>query len=181
MTEPRRWLMWAHRSATDFTGFGTTRDAARGWRKNGALVPVRVFEDPAGDYIADVMTRYDGDRHGDLDFVIPYTPGRDETESVRIRVEPLTLPNGADDTSSCPPGDVCEVCGAAHDELTVNTMASPTGGVACFTSCIACGDAGKVPAINGWSHWFDYVANHCGHLGVDLDEMGALIELETDR
>jgi hypothetical protein len=39
-------------------------------------------------------------------------------------------------------------------------------------------DAGNAPPVRSWLEAFERVAAHCGHLGIDLDQMGALLHRE---
>jgi hypothetical protein len=83
-----------------------------------------------------------------------------------------------DDTSRCPLGRRCEACGAKRDDLDVATVALDVLGVACLTLCPRCAESGVVPPVSVGTA-VRLVAEHCGHLGITLDEMAA--ELGTDR
>ncbi|MQA12841.1 MAG: hypothetical protein GEV09_01365 [Pseudonocardiaceae bacterium] len=72
-----------------------------------------------------------------------------------------------DATDTCPLDERCENCGT-RDELDVATAATPVG-IYCLTLCDACADA--VPEPGGWSRAVGRVLEHCGHLGIDSDEM----------
>jgi hypothetical protein len=51
-------------------------------------------------------------------------------------------------------------------------------GVFCATVCDPCIDAGKAPPVRSWIEAFERVGAHCEHLGIDLDQMGALLHRE---
>lgn len=74
-----------------------------------------------------------------------------------------------DDTSHCEPSPECSCCGRHTDEPTVCT-AGTTLGVMCFTACPTCTQEHAVPRL-GWTDAAAAVGQHCGHLGIDLDEM----------
>ena len=76
----------------------------------------------------------------------------------------------------CPLGDRCEVCGSGRD-LDVATYDTPVG-VFCATVCGTCVAAGKAPPVRGWAQAVCRVAAHCGHLGIDVDQMAAILHAE---
>jgi hypothetical protein len=76
----------------------------------------------------------------------------------------------------CPLAARCQACGADH-ELEVATYQTPVG-VFCATVCGACLAAGNPPPIRSWGQACERVGEHCGHLGIDLDRMGALLQAE---
>jgi hypothetical protein len=82
-----------------------------------------------------------------------------------------------DDTSSCPLGRCCGACGT-EDDLAVGTAITPVG-VLCVTLCGSCAERGDTPRI-GWATAASGSLDHCGHLGIDLDEMAAAIAAETE-
>jgi hypothetical protein len=69
----------------------------------------------------------------------------------------------------------CESCGVERDDLTVTTVELDRLGVACFTLCPRCDGSDTDPRI-GLGTAFRLVAQHCEHLGIDLDEMAAILE-----
>jgi hypothetical protein len=76
----------------------------------------------------------------------------------------------------CPTTAHCEACGAPR-QLQVATYQTPIG-VFCATACRACVAAGNPPPIRSWGQACERVAAHCQHLGIDLDQMGALLQAE---
>jgi hypothetical protein len=82
-----------------------------------------------------------------------------------------------DDTSRCPVAPQCATCNGTTD-VDVCTIATPVG-VCCMTLCSACADSGRLPSFPSWSAAVRTVAEHCEHLGCDVDEMAAA--LEADR
>ena len=83
-----------------------------------------------------------------------------------------------DDTSRCPLGVRCECCGVERDDLAVCTVALDRLGVACLTLCPRCAGSGVVPPVSVGTA-VRLAAQHCGHLGITVDEMAAA--LEADR
>ena len=49
-------------------------------------------------------------------------------------------------------------------------------GYPCTTLCAGCADTGTLPRIASWTEAIHAVAEHCGHLGCDVDEMAAAME-----
>lgn len=193
-----QWLLWAQRNVHErgpqtgevfFMNFGA-RDFVTSCY-GGDVVPLRVVEDPEGpywgwidneDWRAERHYRSNGGvpqmiqpYHGMFTMQFPYGPKVEEEHgrgrTVRLLVEDLTAV-GLDDTTNCPVADVCDVCGADGPDLAVATGIAI--GVFCFTACPNC--EGLTPPIEGWSA--AYGPDHAGHLGIDLDEMGALVEME---
>ena len=82
------------------------------------------------------------------------------------------------DTSRCPRGRRCESCGVERDDVRVCTAALDRIGVACLTLCPRCAGSGVVPPVSVGTA-VRLVAEHCGHLGITVDESAAA--LETDR
>jgi hypothetical protein len=76
-------------------------------------------------------------------------------------------------TVGCSHGRRCEACGAARD-LDVATYQTPVG-VFCATVCRPCVAAGNPPPIRSWGQACERVGAHCQHLGIDLDQMAALL------
>lgn len=88
-----------------------------------------------------------------------------------------------DDMGRCPRGDRCRACGKTDGTLTVCTLDAAVG-VMCMTLCDSCADAGapfEGRSPIGWPEACDLVARHCGHLGIDLDQMAAVMERENAR
>lgn len=76
-----------------------------------------------------------------------------------------------DNTENCPLGEKCAQCGST-EKLAVATFGGDMGvGVFCSTVCRSCAnsvvDWRNLPVLAA----FRAVAEHCGHLGIDLDEM----------
>jgi hypothetical protein len=83
-------------------------------------------------------------------------------------------------TERCPVGFRCEVCGDATNDLVAATAETALGGL-CLTVCQRCGDADMAPPVAVGTA-VRLVAQHCEHLGCDLDEMAAaLAERDGDR
>ena len=80
-----------------------------------------------------------------------------------------------DDTSRCPLGHRCEACGAERTDLAVVTVVLDVLGVACLTLCPRCAGSGVVPPVSVGTA-VRLVAQHCGHLGITVDEMAAELE-----
>lgn len=76
-----------------------------------------------------------------------------------------------DDVSACPLAARCEACGAAAD-LDAATVGTPVG-VYCATLCGPCFDKGRGPRRLGWGATTERVLAHCGHLGIDVEQMTA--------
>ncbi len=81
--------------------------------------------------------------------------------------------------AACPLSDRCEVCGSGH-EVDVATYDTPVG-VFCATVCGPCVDQAKAPPVRGWAQAVERVGAHCGHLGIDVDQMAALRHAERDQ
>jgi hypothetical protein len=78
----------------------------------------------------------------------------------------------------CPLAVRCEVCGRGW-ERDVATYQTPVG-VFCATVCGPCLDAGKAPPVRSWGGAIERVGAHCLHLGIDVDQMAALLHLERE-
>jgi hypothetical protein len=76
----------------------------------------------------------------------------------------------------CPRAARCQACGAAR-QLDVATYQTPVG-VLCATVCRSCVAAGAAPPIRSWSQACERVSAHCQHLGINLDQMAALLQAE---
>jgi hypothetical protein len=78
----------------------------------------------------------------------------------------------------CPHAGRCEACGATR-QLEVATYQTPVG-VFCATVCGPCVDAGKPPPVRSWGGAVERVGAHCQHLGIDVDQMAALLDRERE-
>lgn len=81
------------------------------------------------------------------------------------------------DTTGCPVGEICEGCGTTIG-LAVVTMDSLVG-VYCLTMCGTCVAAARFPVLS-WVPMFALVCLHCGHLGIDPDDMPAVRRAEGE-
>jgi hypothetical protein len=81
-----------------------------------------------------------------------------------------------DDTSRCPIAAACAMC-AGTTGLAVATVETPVG-VYCATLCGQCAEAERTVRPPSWGAAIDLVTAHCGHLGVDVDRMAALMDAE---
>lgn len=84
-----------------------------------------------------------------------------------------------DDTEGCPVADECLACGVvgAPPGLRVITLTVPVG-IVCVTSCLWCQEAANLPLLS-WSAAVGRVLGHCGHLGIDADQMEAIMAREV--
>jgi len=80
-----------------------------------------------------------------------------------------------DDVSRCPLGVRCESCGVERDDLLVATATLDPLGVACLTMCPRCAGSDVAPPVSVATAARP-VAQHCLHLGIDLDEMAERLE-----
>ena len=83
--------------------------------------------------------------------------------------------NALDDTSRCPLGVRCECCGVERDDLRGVHVDAGRLGVACLTLCPRCAGSGVVPPVSVGTA-VRLVAQHCGHLGITVDEMAAALD-----
>jgi hypothetical protein len=81
-----------------------------------------------------------------------------------------------DDTTRCPVDDTCATCGSPTN-LAVATAETAVG-VFCVTLCGTCGDDGALPRGRSWPGAVHASLEHCGHLGIDADQMADLMEKE---
>lgn len=77
-----------------------------------------------------------------------------------------------DDTTGCPTAAQCDTC-AARSDLSISTAQTPVG-VFCCTLCGDCTVHGRLPTL-GWAGAVDRSLRHCQHLGIDADQMAALM------
>jgi hypothetical protein len=83
-------------------------------------------------------------------------------------------------TVGCPLGRRCEACGGGQ-RLAVATYQTPVG-VFCATICGLCVAAGNPPPIRSWGQACEeQVGAHCQHLGIDLDQMAALLQAKPQE
>jgi hypothetical protein len=85
----------------------------------------------------------------------------------------MTRPDPLGPSRRCPRAGRCEACGATR-QLEVATYETPVG-VFCATVCDRCVAARNAPPVRSWLGAFERVGAHCEHLGVDLDQMAALL------
>jgi hypothetical protein len=90
----------------------------------------------------------------------------------------MTGPDPLGPSRRCPRAGRCEACGATR-QADVATYQIPVG-VFCATVCDTCVAAGISPPVRSWLEAFERVAAHCEHLGIDLDQMGALLRHEDE-
>jgi hypothetical protein len=83
-----------------------------------------------------------------------------------------------DDTTNCPLDRRCATCDT-EDDLAVGTAVTPLG-VHCVTLCGTCAEKGDV-RCGSWGAAMSGALDHCGHLGIDLDEMAAAMKAEATR
>jgi hypothetical protein len=87
-----------------------------------------------------------------------------------------TTPDPLGPTVGCPLGRRCGACGGSQ-RLAVASYQTPVG-VFCATVCRACVAAGAAPPIRSWGQACEGVGAHCQHLGLDLDQMAALLQAD---
>jgi hypothetical protein len=73
----------------------------------------------------------------------------------------------------------CEACGATR-QLEVATYQTPVG-VFCATACGSCIDQATAPPVRSWAEAIERVGTHCEHLGIDVDQMAALLHPDDDQ
>jgi hypothetical protein len=91
----------------------------------------------------------------------------------------MAQPDPLGPTTRCPRDDRCEVCGGARDPQ-VATYQTPVG-VFCATVCRPCVAVGPAPPVRSWSQAIWRVGAHCQHLGIDVDQMAALLHAERGQ
>lgn len=85
-----------------------------------------------------------------------------------------------DDTSGCPLGVRCESCGVEASDSAVRIVGLGRLGVACLTLCGRCAASGITPPVTVGTAT-RLVLEHCGHLGIDADQMAAALAEDGDR
>jgi hypothetical protein len=90
----------------------------------------------------------------------------------------MTGPDPLGPGRRCPHAGRCEACGTTRD-LDLATYQTQVG-VFCATVCTPCVDAGNTPPVRSWLQAFERVGAHCQHLGIDLDQMAALLDRERE-
>ena len=90
----------------------------------------------------------------------------------------MTGPDPLGPSRRCPRAAHCEACGTTR-QLEVATYQTPVG-VFCATICDPCVAAGKAPPVRSWGQACERVGAHCQHLGIDLDQMAALLRRDPD-
>jgi hypothetical protein len=91
----------------------------------------------------------------------------------------MAWPDPLGPSRRCPRAGRCEACGATR-QLDVATYQTPVG-VLCATVCGPCVDAGNPPPVRSWSGAVERVGAHCQHLGMDVDQMAALLHADNDE
>lgn len=85
----------------------------------------------------------------------------------------MTTIDDLDNVDNCPIGFRCESCGIESSDLTVEPIDVRLG-IACMTICADCFASEITPPITVGTA-ARLVGQHCGHLGIDLDEMAAIL------
>jgi hypothetical protein len=88
----------------------------------------------------------------------------------------MAWPDDLGPSRRCPRAGRCEACGA-NRAVDVATYQTPVGAF-CATVCDPCVAAGNPPPLRSWLEAVERVGAHCQHLGIDLDEMAALLHRE---
>jgi hypothetical protein len=83
-----------------------------------------------------------------------------------------------DDVSTCPVADACARC-LSTDGLTVVTGQTAVG-IFCCTLCDVCDQGRRLPVMN-WTRAVAWSLEHCVHLGIDADQMAALMAAEPNQ
>ena len=119
---------------------------------------------------------------------VPGGPSVDELED-RIRAQRGLPPKGSkpdtsqrhetsvdlDDTTRCPLAHRCDRCGGDATPLAAITATSALG-VHCVTLCSVCRKRSALPKAPP-TVVARMVGQHCTHLGIDLDQMAAAMEV----
>jgi hypothetical protein len=90
----------------------------------------------------------------------------------------MTGPDPLGPSRRCPRAGRCEACGATR-ALEVATYQTPVG-VFCATVCNRCVDT-RNPPVRSWGQACERVGAHCQHLGIDLDQMAALLHPDHEE
>ena len=85
----------------------------------------------------------------------------------------MTGPDPLGPGRRCPHAGRCEACGTTRD-LDLATYQTQVG-VFCATSCDPCVAAGNPPPMRSWPGTVERVGAPCQHLGIDGDQMAALL------
>jgi len=88
----------------------------------------------------------------------------------------MTGPDPLGPSRRCPRASRCEACDATRD-LDLATYQTQVG-VFCATICDPCVTARNPPPVRSWLEAFERVGTHCQHLGIDLDQMAAVLHRE---
>lgn len=83
----------------------------------------------------------------------------------------MTVRVNLDSVAGCPVADRCAACGDVHG-LAVVTAQTQVG-VYCLTLCPDDREADRLPSPPSWSTAIEMAGAHCGHLGIDVDQMEA--------
>jgi hypothetical protein len=86
------------------------------------------------------------------------------------------MPVDLDDTTNCPLGHRCESCGSEREDLRVETATTDLG-VLCLTLCPPCAASDVTPPV-AIGTAVRLVHQHCAHLGIDVDQMAAVLDSE---
>lgn len=91
----------------------------------------------------------------------------------------MAWPDPLGPSRRCPRAGRCEACDATR-QLDLATYQTPVG-VFCATVCLRCMDAGTAPPMRSWGGAVERVGVHCGHLGIDVDQMAALLHADDEE
>jgi hypothetical protein len=91
----------------------------------------------------------------------------------------MTGPDPLGPSPGCSQARRCEVCGGTLG-LEVATYQMLVG-VFCATVCWWCLRVGNAPPVRSWAQACERIADHCQHLGLDLDQMADLLEAECEE
>jgi hypothetical protein len=91
----------------------------------------------------------------------------------------MTKPDPLGPSPRCPRTGRCEACGTPRG-LEVATYQTVVG-VFCATVCWRCLRVGNPPQVRSCGQACERVADHCQHLGLDLDQMADLLEGEREK
>jgi hypothetical protein len=91
----------------------------------------------------------------------------------------MAWPDPLGPSRRCPRAGRCQACGTTR-HLEVATYQTPVG-VFCATVCDRCVDAGTAPPVRSWPGAVERVGAHCQHLGIDVDQMAALLHPDEEE